>query len=104
MRNYSVCYLDAQGRTKTSEFLPFDDNRSATDYARIGVIRSPIVEVWRKGDLVVRLFQSAPEANPEVANGDPIAPSSVRADRHRALDDWINEGGSQKHFPEGFIH
>lgn len=103
MRNYSVRYLDVHGRTQASEFLPFDDNKSASDYARIGVIRCPIVEVWRDGDLVVRLYQLAAEAIPEVAYGDPIPSASVRAERHKALENWINDGGSRMHVPEGPI-
>jgi hypothetical protein len=106
MRNYSVRYLDALGRTQTSEFLPFEDNKLATDYARIGMIRSPIVEVWRGDDLVARLFQQPREIHPVLHIGDPASTAAiVHADRRATLEEWDNEGGGASRRPsEGFRH
>ena len=71
MRNYSVCYLDAQGRTQRSEMLPFEDNRAAIDFARIGMISHAIVEVWCDNNIVERLYRNrepivVPRSGPEI--------------------------------------
>jgi hypothetical protein len=93
MRNYSISYLDAAGLTTASELLPFEDNNAATAFARIGMIRNAIVEVWREGDLVVRLFQpGAPQTPAEFIKRK--ASAEVQAARHRAVDEWTNEGGA----------
>jgi hypothetical protein len=93
MRNFSICYLDEQGLTNASELLPFEDNIAATAFARIGLIRNAIVEVWRDNDLVVRLFRpGAPQTPAEFMK--PKASAAVQAARHRAVEEWSNEGGA----------
>jgi hypothetical protein len=96
MTNYSICYLDAAGRTESSEFLPFEDNRSATDFARIGIVGHAIVEVWKSADLVVRLYRDAPPAVVAGAPTDNAARSFERADNRKSLDAWDNEGGGAR--------
>jgi hypothetical protein len=92
MRNYSISYLDAAGLTTASELLPFEDNNAAMAFARIGMIRNVIVEVWREGNLVVRLFQ--PGAQQAPAEYIECTASAAQAARHRAVDEWTNEGGA----------
>ncbi len=94
MRNYSICYLDARGHTQSSEFLPFDDNGTAVGFARIGLIRSDIVEVWKDNDLVERLFRDpSPDASgADVA--DNAARAIARAERRGSLENWDNDGGA----------
>lgn len=75
MNNYSVTYLNIDGHTSSSELLPFDDNRAAIAFARIGLVRSAIVEVWRNGDLVARLQR---EGASEAVAGAAPADSSIR--------------------------
>jgi hypothetical protein len=95
MRNYSIRYLDAGGHTQNSEFLPFEDNRSAVDFARIGLIRSAIVEVWKDDDLVERLYPGALAARVATAGvADHAVRAFARADSRNGLDGWDNEGGS----------
>jgi hypothetical protein len=55
--NYSICLLDAGGRTQHTSFGPFDDDAAALAQARTQVTGSPIVEVWKGYKLVVRLFR-----------------------------------------------
>jgi hypothetical protein len=57
MRNYSFCYLDAQGRTETSTFLPFDNKAAAIEFALTGMTSHAIVEVWLDNKLVERLYR-----------------------------------------------
>ncbi len=57
MTNYSVRYLDALGRTQRTEFLPFENNKEAVDFARIGIVANAVVEVWKENDLIDRLYQ-----------------------------------------------
>ena len=45
MTNYSVRYLDALGRTQRSDFLPFENDKTAVDFARIGIVLNAIVEI-----------------------------------------------------------
>ena len=59
--NYSICLLDAGGRTKRTEFGPFDNDGAALDHARGEAAGSSILEVWNDGRLVERLFQQPPE-------------------------------------------
>jgi hypothetical protein len=75
MKNYSICYLDSGGRTQNSEFLPFEDNGVAVDFARLGLLRSAIVEVWKDGNLVSRLLRD-PAARVATAG---VAANAVRA-------------------------
>jgi hypothetical protein len=94
MKNYSICYLDAGGRTQNSELLPFEDNRTAVDFARIGLVRSTIVEVWKDNDLVSRLSRD-PSARAVTAGvADNAVRAFARADGRNGLDGWDNEGGS----------
>ena len=95
MKNYSICYLDAEGRTQNSELLPFGDNRIAVDFARIGLLRSAIVEVWKDNDLVERLYRDPPAARvPTAGAADHAVRAFARADSRNGLDGWDNEGGS----------
>ena len=55
--NYSICMLDAGGRTQRTEFTPHDNDDAALEHARREIQTSPIVEVWKDGNLVERLFQ-----------------------------------------------
>lgn len=95
MRSYSIRYLDAGGHTQNSEFLPFEDNRIAVDFARIGLVRSAIVEVWKDDDLVERLYRDPPPAHVATAGAaNNAARAFARADSRNGLDGWDNEGGS----------
>jgi hypothetical protein len=95
MKNYSICYLDSGGRTQNSELLPFEDNRIAIDFARIGLVRSPIVEVWNGDDLVERLYRDPPAARVATAGvADKAVRAFARADSRNSLEGWDNEGGS----------
>jgi hypothetical protein len=96
MRNYSICYLDARGHTQSSEFLPFEDNGTAVDFARIGLIRSDIVEIWRDSDLVDRLFRDPLPYASSAEVADNAARAIARADRRGSLDSWDNEGGAAR--------
>jgi hypothetical protein len=58
--NYSICLLDAGGRTQHTAFGPFDDDAAALAQARTQVAGSPIVEVWKNDQLVARLFREPP--------------------------------------------
>jgi len=89
MQNYSIRYLDAFGVTKNSELLSFENNVAATGFARIGLIRNAIVDVWADNHLIVRLHQERPRAEgAEVA--EPRA-ADVVDDLHEAVDDWDND-------------
>lgn len=55
--NYSICLLDAGGRTQRTEFGLFDDDAAALIQARSEVEASPIVEVWKDNRLVARLYR-----------------------------------------------
>ena len=95
MKNYSISYLDAGGHTQNSELLPFEDNRTAVDFARIGLVRSAIVEVWKDNDLVERLYRNPPPARVATASvADHAVRAFARADTRNDLDGWDNEGGS----------
>ena|SRR5690242_16541586 len=60
MQNYSVRYLDKGGRAVRSEFMPFDTNPAAVAYARIGLLRNDVIEIWRDDNLVTRLYREEP--------------------------------------------
>lgn len=63
--NYSICLLDAGGRTQRTEFGPFDDDGAALAQARTEVSGAPIVEVWSENRLIARLYRDPPsEAAP----------------------------------------
>ena len=95
MKNYSICYLDSGGHTQNSEFLPFEDNRTAVDFARIGLVRSAIVEVWKDSGLVERLYRNPPPARVASAGvADNAVRAIARADGRNSLDGWDNEGGA----------
>ena len=96
MTHYSICYLDAAGRTESSDFLPFNDNRSATDFARIGMIGHAIVEVWKNTDLVERLYRDTPPAAVANAAADNARRSFEHANNKKSLDAWDNEGGGAR--------
>jgi hypothetical protein len=53
--NYSICLLDAGGRTQHTSFGRFD--AAALAQARTQVAGSPIVEVWKGYKPVARLFR-----------------------------------------------
>jgi hypothetical protein len=100
MRDYSVCYLDTQGRTQGSEFLPFADNKAAVAYARIGMVVNAIVEVWKGGDLVARLYRDAPQINlPGLGVADSARQALGRAEPRARIEDWDNEGGAARRQP-----
>ena len=95
MKNYSICYLDSAGHTQSSELLPFEDKRSAVDFARIGLVRSAIVEVWKDNDLVERIYRDPPPARVATSGvTDHATRAFARADGRNGLDAWDNEGGS----------
>jgi hypothetical protein len=97
MTNYSICYLDASGRTRSTEFLPFSDNAVATNYAMIGLVRNPIVEVWRANGLIARLLQAAPTSTRRPARSKPNADALARhRARTAAESEWDNEGGAAR--------
>lgn len=60
--NYSICLLDAAGRTQHTSFGSFDADAAALTQARTQVPGSPIVEVWTDNRLVARLFREPPTA------------------------------------------
>src|SRR6185436_17967483 len=100
MSNYSIGYLDSEGRTEGSQLLPFDDNKAAIDYARIGVVRNAVVEVWKDNDLVTRLYRDAPQPNlPGVNPAENAVLALDRAHPKAGLEDWDNEGGAGKPQP-----
>jgi len=95
MKNYSICYLDSEGLTQNSEFLPFEDKRTAVDFARIGLVRSAIVEVWKDNDLVERLYRDPPPARVATASvTDNALWAFARADGRNSLDGWDDECGA----------
>jgi hypothetical protein len=55
MRDYSIRYLDARGRTTPADFIAFQDDASAVAYAHLNVDFHAMVEVWRGRTLVKRL-------------------------------------------------
>lgn len=95
MRYYSITYLDIQGKTQKSDFLPFEDNKAAIEFARIGLVRNAIVEVWKDKDLVTRFYRDLP---PEKAASATAAQNAERAfhraDRKEKLESLDNEGGA----------
>ncbi len=96
MNIYSICYLDAGGSTQSSEVLSFEDNPSVIAFARTGVLRNAIVEVWRNSDLVVRLFRD--EALPMLAGvsaADNATQAFARADRRHKLEEREPERGAR---------
>lgn len=100
MRDYSICFLDRQGRTQGSEFLPFADNKAAVAYARIGMVRNAIVEVWKGGDLVARLYRDAPQINlPGVGIAESARLALGRAEPRARIEAWDNEGGAGRRAP-----
>ncbi len=104
MTNYSICYLDSQGRTESTQFLPFEDHTAAAAYARIGVIRSAIVEVWKGENLITRLYHDAPQINlPGASIGQNAEMALGRAERKtqrkERLEEWDNEGGATRRQP-----
>ena len=102
MGNYSVCYLDASGRTQGSDFLPFENNQAAVDFARTGIVRDAIVEVWRDGDLVVRLHQKYGPTGVESADVSIQARAAfVRADRDETVRRRANASGEAPPFLHG---
>jgi hypothetical protein len=94
MGNYSVCYLDASGRTQGLDFLPFENDQAAVDFARTGIVRDAVVEVWREGDLVVRLYQKHGPMGVENAHTAIRARAAfVRADQDETLRLRASEDG-----------
>lgn len=55
--NYSICLLDAAGRTQRTQYGPFDDDSAAVAQAQTEIPKSAIVEVWKNGALVARLYR-----------------------------------------------
>lgn len=88
MRNYSICYLDALGRTRRSELLEFEGDDAAIGHARAGLIGNAIVEVWRNNTLVTRLYQAA---SPTIAakRSRGFTPTSGRHEYGRASRDAL---------------
>jgi hypothetical protein len=92
MPGYSVHYLDALGRTLATESRSFENNKVATDFARIGLVSNDTVEVWVGDDFVVRLYRDGSrESRSETPRTQAVA--SLRVERRQALDEWDNEGG-----------
>lgn len=60
--NYSIRYRSAEGITTRSEFLPFDTDSEARAYAAEELHKSPMLEVWKGDDLLVRLPDKAKSA------------------------------------------
>lgn len=58
--NYSICLLDAGGRTQRTDFRSFDNDAAALIQARAEVPGSAITEVWSDFRLVARLFRDPP--------------------------------------------
>ena len=58
--NYSIASKDASGVTAHTEFLPFDDDDAATQFARTEHAKYPLVEVWKNDQLVLRLERGSP--------------------------------------------
>ena len=83
--NYSICFLDAMGRTLRSEFDAFDNDEEALTYGRAGVPDNDIVEVWKGEGLLARLFRDQTNL--------PVAKTPSEGQRPRVAD-WENEGGS----------
>lgn len=95
MRNYSVRYLNARGRRSMVKSLAFENDNVATDFARIGLVRNEIVEIWAGDDLVVRLHRDgARETEHETKRTQATA--DLLIERRQALDEWDNEGGRMR--------
>src|SRR5690349_16163262 len=94
MNNYSICYLDSEGHTQNSELLPFEDNRTAVEFARTGLDRSAIVEIWKDSDLVRRLFRDPTGRVAGVGVVDNAVRAFARADSRNDFEGWDNEGGA----------
>jgi hypothetical protein len=62
--NYSICLLDAGGRTLRTELSAYSDDAAALVRARTEVVTSPIVEVW-KGELLLTRLLRQPLAEAE---------------------------------------
>ena len=93
MPEYSIRYLQAINRLSTITLLPFDINKVATDFARIGLVSNRMVEVWAKDTLVIRIVRDGcPECDSEAQRTQAAA--DTRAERQQALEEWDNEGGS----------
>lgn len=58
--HYSICLLDAGGRTQRTTYGPFDDDTAALAQARTEVAISPIVEIWKDYRLIARLYREPP--------------------------------------------
>ena len=102
MRNYSLCYLDALGRTQRTEYLPVENDKDAVNFARIGIVANAVVEVWKDNDLVDRLYQKHRPTG--VENADVIVQATAalrRADEHQSLQRWDDEGGGMR--PSSFL-
>jgi len=58
--SYSICLLDAGGRTQHTAFAPYQDDAAALARARAQVVDSAIVELWKGDHLLARLFRDPP--------------------------------------------
>lgn len=84
--NYSICLLDASGRTQGSEVMAFASDDEAMHFAGSQLPDYAIVEVWNAFDLVRRLFRE-PDLS---AVSQPVAGPPGR----KGLAAWENEGGA----------
>lgn len=101
MTTYLIRYLDALGRTRNSESHSFESNPAATAYARIGLVRNAIVEVWRDMDLVARLFQNVTsDAQNIPAAQAPNVLARPHVVRDTPLSEWDSESDAER-TPEG---
>lgn len=78
MRDYSIRYLDAHGRTTPADFIPFQDDANAVAYAHLTLDCHSMVEVWRGRTLIARLpttarqeIEAAERVTPKVPEPQP---------------------------------
>lgn len=55
--HYAIAYKNGAGQTQRSEFMPFKTDDDAISFGRRGALNSPIVEIWKGDDLLVRLVE-----------------------------------------------
>lgn len=75
MTTYFVCYLDAMGRTLTEERTTFENRAAALAFARRVQPNHAITKIWRKDELLIRLYRR-PKAKLDQQRLDPEARAS----------------------------
>ncbi|WP_395646627.1 hypothetical protein [Terricaulis sp.] len=61
---YSICFLDASGRTVRSEVMPLAGDAAAARFAIAQLPQRAIIEVWKEYGLLTRLFRDKQTISP----------------------------------------